>query len=359
VPVRKGATKAEIVVETEDLIVTRTITAGSTQLVVKPRDGAPVPSPQALLDKLVGSLTFDPLGFSRMAPAEQLSTLREMLGLDFAPLDERRATVYEQRRELNREVKTLEAQLDALPNVPEGTPDEPPETTALLEALSKANHANRENAAHRSMFANLSATGTAKRLRVERLTAELAAEQAELDEVVSDVEKYAEANEKLEDVDVAPLEAAIANAADVRGNVSTKKSHIALTGVLGKKRRASDAASGAIARIDVQKADMVSAAKMPVAGLSFADDCVMLNDLPFSQASDAEKLRASVGIGFAANPELRVLLVRDGSLLDAKSLALVGELAAEKDGVVWLERVGEGDECEVVIEAGRVKGAGE
>jgi hypothetical protein len=92
-----------------------------------------------------------------------------------------------------------------------------------------------------------------------------------------------------------------------------------------------------------------------VDGLSFDDSGVLLNGLPFSQASQAEQLRVSVAMGFAQNPELKVLLVRDGSLLDGNSLNLLDQMARDHDGQVWIERVGEGDQCAVIIEDGVVK----
>jgi hypothetical protein len=64
-------------------------------------------------------------------------------------------------------------------------------------------------------------------------------------------------------------------------------------------------------------------------------------------------------MGLAANPTLRLILIRDGSLLDKHNLQMVGEMADAADAQVWLERVGEGEECSVVIEDGGVRGAAE
>jgi hypothetical protein len=86
----------------------------------------------------------------------------------------------------------------------------------------------------------------------------------------------------------------------------------------------------------------------------FGEDGITFNGLPFEQASSAEQLRVAVAMGLALNPTLRVLLIRDGSLLDAENLGMVAEMAAEADAQVWIERVGEGDECAVVIEDGHV-----
>jgi len=60
-------------------------------------------------------------------------------------------------------------------------------------------------------------------------------------------------------------------------------------------------------------------------------------------------------MGIALNPELKILLIRDGSLLDEESLKVVGQMAEDNSMQVWLEKVGEGKECSVVIEDGEVK----
>ena len=94
---------------------------------------------------------------------------------------------------------------------------------------------------------------------------------------------------------------------------------------------------------------------MPIDGLSFDSDGVYFKGVPFSQASSAEKLRVSVAMGIAMNPELKVLLIRDGSLLDQKNLKLIAGMANDSGHQVWVERVGSGEECQVIIEDGYVQ----
>jgi hypothetical protein len=106
--------------------------------------------------------------------------------------------------------------------------------------------------------------------------------------------------------------------------------------------------------IEARRAQMMADAKFPVPELSFGDDGVLVKGVPFAQASAAEQLRVSVAMGMALNPKLKVLLVRDGSLLDAKSLQLLADMAEANESQVWLERVGDADAAAVVIEDGQV-----
>ena len=58
-------------------------------------------------------------------------------------------------------------------------------------------------------------------------------------------------------------------------------------------------------------------------GLALGNGEVLLNGLPLSQASGAEQLRLSMAIAMAGNPKLRVLRIKEGSLLDDDNLALL------------------------------------
>jgi len=70
-------------------------------------------------------------------------------------------------------------------------------------------------------------------------------------------------------------------------------------------------------------------------------------------------LRASIAIAIAANPKLRVLIVRDGALLDDDSMKIVAEMAEANECQIWLETVASGRPSAVVIEDGMAVGAEE
>ena len=119
-------------------------------------------------------------------------------------------------------------------------------------------------------------------------------------------------------------------------------------------RESYDAKTVRLAAITDEKATKIAETAFPVPGVTFSSDGVLVNGLPFDQASSAEQLQIAVGMGLSANPELKVVLIRDGSLLDERSLAAVAEMADKYDAQIWLERVGEGKEVSVVIADGRV-----
>jgi hypothetical protein len=76
-----------------------------------------------------------------------------------------------------------------------------------------------------------------------------------------------------------------------------------------------------------------------VPGLGFEEDAVTYNGLPFAQASDAEQIKVSIAMGMAGNPKLRVMRIKDGSLLDDDSMKVVEEMAVTNDFQVFVEVV--------------------
>ena len=121
--------------------------------------------------------------------------------------------------------------------------------------------------------------------------------------------------------------------------------------------------TGQIDAIDRQKAKMISDAKFPIPGLGFGLHGVLYNGIPFKQASSAEQLRVSTAIALALCPDrpdaMKILLVRDASLLDDDSLKLISDHAEANGADLWLEMVNRDADADVIIEDGMVKGAAE
>jgi len=106
--------------------------------------------------------------------------------------------------------------------------------------------------------------------------------------------------------------------------------------------------------LEAKRAALLSNCWMPVPGIGFDTDGVTLNGLPLEQASAAEQLKLGVAVACAMNPSLKVMLIRDGSLLDDDSMAMIEQMAEAHQAQIWIERVGNDGKCTVVIEDGEV-----
>ena len=362
-PIRTGAKKAEIVCDLGDIVVTRRFTAKGSSLTVKDADGKTYGSPQSVLDALTGRLSFDPLEFSRQRATEQATTLRPLLGLDFSALDAERAKAFDSRTGVNRDGKALAARVESMPHH-EDAPAEELATAVLLAEIDTAAARNRSNNALRN------AEILAFAMKMEGDEEVIIAENAVIDakEALKEARKIAdkasaasvaatEAAASLEDIDDTPIRVRLAGLDDENRKVRENVAHATTEKELKAARTKALALTKDIGSVDRTKAVMIEGADFPIDGLGFDDDGVTLDGLPFDQASGAQKLRVSVAIGLALNPELRVLLIRDGSLLDEANLKLVAEMAAENDAQVWIERVGTDDPSAIIIEDGMVRDA--
>lgn len=367
VPIRKGQKNARIEVDLGDLIVERRFTEKGSTLQVSSKDGLKYPSPQSVLDALVGTLSFDPLEFVNMKPDKQTETLKALVGVSFDDLDSEAKRVYEERTLVNREAKTLEGQLAGLPSYP----DAPAEAVSVDSLLSQIEEAETHNGhitelqgkVHAAEREGQESQAAAKRCEDEIERLRLQAAQLKQDKErheraakeSTDRAKAIEANlDSMEVRDTSSLKKRIrtANETNQKINDNERRKTVALE--MKRKNQESTKLTLALEEIASQKEQRLAEAKFPVEGLSFSEEGVLLNELPFEQASSAEQLKVSLAMGIAMNPKLKVLLIRDGSLLDEDNLRIVTEMAEANDAQIWIERVSKGKECSVIIENGEV-----
>lgn len=363
-PVREGAEKGTIVGELDDLIVKRTINKkGGTYLTVSNKDGAPRKSPQAILDKFIGALSFDPLAFTKMDKKAQIETLKRLVGLDFSEYDKRISELLEKRREANIKARDLEGRYREMPEYPEA-PEKEVSISALLNHLGEvqAENLNIRQRLREFESAEEALNGAAEELR--RREAALEEAKAAVEEAKKNLEEAARARNELErsiedlnPINEDPIKEQIKNSEEINRQVRANAEAFIVKKESEEIKEAARKFDAAIKEIEESKASALEKVSFPVEGLSFDEGGVTFNGLPFDddQIGSAARLKVSVAMGLALNPELKVILIRDGSLLDEKSLAMIAKMAADADAQVWIERVGEGPECQVIIEDGEEK----
>lgn len=412
-PIRIGATsgKASVLIGTlegmERYQVERRFTPKGSQLYVKGKDGESFRSPQALLDALVGDLTFDPSEFVRMNKVDQLRTLQGLVGLDFSTLNAGREAKFNRRTEVNRTVSRLEAVVNGMPRYPEA-PIKEIELDDIGTQLYEATAHNKNLEALRANLTKATETLATAINLVQRL--EIVDVFLESDEV-ADVVKHAdelglallinlppdvvplpvkqtlkhcqaqieaatktrdflstqkdEATDALEkflaengnEKDTAALLAEHTEAEELNKQIRANKSYLEKSAELTAARTEAGDLTRWIEAIDAEKRARLAAAKFPVTGLSFTEDTVTLNGVPFAQVSSSDQVRVSFGMALALNEKkpLRLCLIRAGAFLDEDNLALIEEMAVEAQCGVWIERVGGDGNATVIIEAGEVK----
>lgn len=369
-PVRRGEDKATIVLTTDDgYTIKRTFTkAGGTSLVIENSDKMRASSPQELLNRLTGKLMFDPLAFINLDAKAQATALKKLVGLDSSALDAQRKKLYDERAVVNAQVKTAEARASFMPST-DGLPADETSVTAIVAERDQAKEHNGKLAALKQAAGTAADVLDRATKADEQLLKEIETLAARLETLRSQHMKNASQYPAMREavstaqsslaafvaVDVAPINAKLAGAETQNAAIRQNKAKADALREVEAIKAKSVALTTQIDEIDRQKTELLAAQKFPVAGLSVHDELgVTFDGVPFDQASTAQQMRVSVAIAAALNPKLRVMLVRDGSLLDDQSLQLLGELAVEHNLQCFVERVGKGAECSVVIEDGSI-----
>lgn len=360
VPVHVGAEYGRIICTLDDIVVTKKIKPdGTSSLVVTTLDGSQkYGSPQALLDGFYGKLSFDPLRFAREKPKDQMETLRRLVGLDTTDLDRRRKALYDERALAGRDVNGRQSQIDAMPHYPEAPAAEISiaDLSAKLEAINSYNARQDNLGVHKKAAEDGLAAAEKRAAEIEAEIARLQGQLQNQREAAARFTKMiAEAAVPVYQ-DAEPLRRQIQEAEATNRQVRANASRAAMVAQFETAKKQYADLDGKIDALDAEKARMIREAAFPVPGLGLGEDGVTFRGLPFSQCSSAEQLRISVAMGLAMNPKLKVLLIRDASLLDDDSMKVVTEMAKAADAQVWMEVVREGEGVQVVIENGTVKG---
>lgn len=369
-PIRKGADEARIRLDLGEIKITRSFRRkGDEQpstLVVESAEGARFPSPQNMLDALVGALSFDPLAFTRLDGKGKFDALRKFVpGVDFDQIAAEQKSDFQARTDVNRRAKEARAAAESI-QIPADTPETSIDETALVQALENAGEENRlleQRKARREQVARdiAQSQADAKKYREEIRQLQHQIEILESDATLADQEAV-ELQKKLDDagplpcaVETTSIRQQIESARRTNALVAKRAERAAYQAKAKKLEEDSEAITARMRAREEAKQKAVASAKMPIPGLEFGEGEVLLNGVPFEQGSDAEQLRASIAIAMAMNPKLRVIRVRDGSLMDSDSKEILSAMAAEADCQVWIETVGGSGPAAIVIEDGMVK----
>jgi DNA repair exonuclease SbcCD ATPase subunit len=336
-PLRVGTEKGKNEIDLGDYIITRTYgTDGKTTLKVETPSGSIIKSPQRLLDTLVGDLSFDPWDFIRQDDKKQRELLSDLLfkltdgKFDVSEFERRHNKAYEERSEQNRDKKRLDGMVSTILPPTDKDPTEESSVSDLTAKLDLAIEKSKNEIELQSL-----------ELRV--------AELRDRNNEIGDLD-YKDIRERLENIEAQNKRA---REVALYHNVKKDLSDVAAT---------IDALNSEMELVKIEKEEALENASLPVDGLTVTEDGIMLANstgdlVHFCQASSAQQLRVALAIAMEANPDLRVIRIADGSLLDDNSLKIIEDMAGEKDFQIWIEYASRNnqDRVGIFIEDGMVK----
>ena len=337
-PIREGAAEARAEYVDQDLslrisrVWKKDGTAGT--LTVEALDGAKYSTPSKIVADLLGGAIFDPVAFLNLDEKKQRDALLEKVDLpfDLDALAREKAAAEERRLIAGREVKRLEGALSALPEPTPGIPDEEVSGQDILSEIETAQDIDRRRIQTRSRYdeaANLVADYDRQIEDLKRKREEAADRQETA---------WRELRELPDPIDIAPLRERLAAVDDTNRAVRAARQYFEVSGELQVADADHAAAQADLDRIAAQKAEGLAKAKFPVDGLSVDDDGVTFRGIPFSQVNSAMRRRIAFAIATSGDPKLKLVIVKDGDLLDADSLQDIAEVAEERGYTVLVER---------------------
>jgi hypothetical protein len=323
--------------------------------------------PQQQLDAIIGEHRLDPIEFINLDDKSQLKAFRSLVAsVDFDAIEELNDIDYAKRTEVGRTVTRLNGAAAAIV-VPDMTPEQEVDVNELAEKLKTAGEentkletrkANRAKvAADVKNFLDARAANLEKIKELEETIANLRIGFDSYTKQASDAQARIDAAPPLpEPISTTLITQQIADANTINVHVRNRKT---------RDQHAKDAAvaqaeyDALTKAIDQRKADMEKAvrdAKLPLPNIGFGKTGLLLNKLPFKEASTAEQIRTAVALSVSMNPQLRLMWIRDASLLDDDSMAMIRKLAEEYDCTVLLETVRPQSGSAIVLVDGHVEG---
>jgi len=361
-PIRDGEERAAVIVEFGDIEATRTWerkTPGSKEIVTKitvrqrsertDDDGNAIYShlsrPQEVLDRFYSVLALDPAKFLAKSPKDQQAELVGLVDLGFDPvqLDAERAEHYSTRTDVGRVVKQLEGQLAGFQQPAADLPAAEVSSAELMDELETLRDCARQHEETTEELAHLQATADDLEERLNKTRDRAEEIRGRLSEM---------APVPAEEIDAARSKINNADAINAAVRAEQQRQNTARTLEETKAKR--DGLTAKIEALEKKRADGLAAAKFPVDGLGFDEDGVTYKGLPLSDASTAEQWETAMGVAAAANPELRVFRINEGSLIDTAHMATIRAIATRHEAQVWVEVVDESGDVGFVIEEGRV-----
>lgn len=312
---------------------------------------------QNYLDHLISEFTVDPLSFQRKSAREQIDLLKRLGGIDTTKIEEKYEDVKSKRTNTNRDIKRLEGYMVQMADIKEV------ELVDMDKLFKERNEIDKFNDDQRMLKAKVEAidcniTTYAKSifsidsqiaaLREERKTKSDLLDRAQVD--LEDIHKP-EQEKNFEAVELQ-----IKNAEKTNHDARLYKNKVEKEKELIEKKEYSAKLTGIMNTCIIEKNKQIQDSKLPFKNIQFDEAVgILIDGIPLSQKSRAEQIKISARIGIEMHPELKILCIKVGSILDSESYEVLKELAEEYDYQILVETVGErpGENC-IVMRAGAV-----
>lgn len=379
-PIKEDSHRAKITLriggEDHGYTIERSITESGKYLTVTNDEGKKISSPQTFLNSLFVEMA-DPMVFMDMKPKDQCDALRLACKCDTRSLEAEIKEVYDTRTVVNRRLDQCEKALAELGEEPEvvelkSVSELTNKSAALNEVIQSVEEIFNQGKSINDKIEASELAAKSKESEIEDVKAEIKRLQDKLDSLevakqkawvdhanlVSERNRLrGEAEAKLPEYRAAKAE--LASIAEEIASIDEhnkkaneheiwKSKHDQLVAERNKVMKESFDLTEHLKGLEQDKRTLLEAADYPVEGMLIEGDKVYVNGVPFSNLNTAEKIKVATFVAIAQNPKLKMIIIRNGSMLDTKSMAIIKEIADQRGYQIVVEKVSEQAELDSI-----------
>ena len=342
----------------------------------------------SMLQKVFGYTDFDAVEFSRWSETaegrrKQIEVVKSLLPEEvrtrIAEIDTTVAGLKTERTGVNRDLKTYKSISDA---AGQGLTTQDLKTYAKPKDITELMKEQAENAQLIEKAKTVRSALEQRKKQLEEIPERLAAAKATYEKAIEEAKKAIERTEKLYKEAIAQIESEKADyearkanaekwlanyeennpekldtAEQLRKAEEHNKKAAKVVDYLSKKKQADDKKAEAekmdseIAELSAEREKLISSAKLPISGLSFSDDGLVLNDVPFvaGKVSDSQIMEVAAKLIIASNPTVKVFRIARGESLGEKRLQAIIDIAKKNGFQGFIEEVKRGQD-DLIIE---------
>lgn len=342
----------------------------------------------SMLQKIFGYTDFDAVEFSRWSETaegrrKQIEVVKFLLPEEvrtrIAEIDTTVAGLKTERTGVNRDLKTYKSISDA---AGQGLTTQDLKTYAKQKDITELMKEQAENAQLIEKAKTVRSALEQRKKQLEEIPERLAEAKATYEKAIEEAKKAIERTEKLYKEAIAQIESEKADYEARKANAEKwlanyeennpekldtaerlrkaeehNKMAAKVADYLSKKKQADDKKAEAekmdseIAELSAEREKLISSAKLPISGLSFSDDGLVLNDVPFvaGKVSDSQIMEVAAKLIIASNPTVKVFRIARGESLGQKRLQAILDLAKKEGFQGFIESVVRGQQ-DLIIE---------
>lgn len=338
--VKEGKENGSVKIDLGEVIVNASFNSltEKVNLSVETKEGARFSSPRKMLDEMVGIIDFDINEFLKLPPKKKSLEIQKMVGIDFTDQDDEYKKIFEERTIVNRKVSELETKLKE-----RGGYDKNLVKVDVEELRQKLSEANKTNSNVSDVRYRMNER-TEKIMNLSKRHEALTKEIEEIEKEKQDLGiKNTQAEKWIKEhplVSTDEIDIEFENAIKHNEKCALNERSLELKNDFEAALKYQDKFNSQLKEIEDLKKRAFADCKLPVSGLTFDENGLYLNGLPFesNQINTSELIKAGLQIQMAMIGKVRIARF-DGSLLDNENLKAVESWAKENDMQLFIELV--------------------